>query len=259
MVIWFKKHQSAAKEENGDLLPVGWVLPVSYRQFMVSLKLVCLHYLLKECYLHGGCGAKMETTITALAMIRIDLQIFISQKWPDRIQPSLGGKTIKQIKNRRKCEPTDYQKRCPKPSRNDPLYDTVYNPYGLAHDMVTPRCNMSHSLEHTTTWWGSEIDILESRSKKPLMSTNLHTGGYKSGHGCYFTDHEDVWAEGMHDGLHTYGLSWTKDRLEWYYDGDLVRTIDDPLRWVFIMITWPLSDREILSLRLLMRYKLYII
>ena len=114
--------------------------------------------------------------------------------------------------------------------------------------MVTPRCNMSHSLEHTTTWWGSEIDILESRSKKPLMSTNLHTGGYKGGHGCYFTDHEDVWAEGMHDGLHTYGLRWTKDRLEWYYDGDLVRTIDDPLRWVFIMIIC-----LFLSLRLLIK------
>ena len=79
------------------------------------------------------------------------------------------------------------------------------------------------------------------------MSTNLHTGGYKGGHGCYFTDHEDIWAEGMHDGLHTYGLRWTKDLLEWYYDGELVRTIDDPLRWVFIkiLITYELANRII--------------
>ena len=62
------------------------------------------------------------------------------------------------------------------------------------------------------------------------MSTNLHTGGYRGGHGCYTMDHEDIWAEGMHDGLHTYGLRWKKDLLEWYYDGQLVRTIDDPLR-----------------------------
>ena len=134
------------------------------------------------------------------------------------------------FRNLEKCQPNDFHKRCPKPSPSDPLYDTVYNPHGLAHEMVVARCNMTHTLEHTTTWWGSEIDILESRSKEPVMSTNLHTGGYRGGHGCYTMDHEDIWAEGMHDGLHTYGLRWKKDLLEWYYDGQLVRTIDDPLR-----------------------------
>ena len=39
---------------------------------MDSSKLVCPHYLPRACYLHGGCGVKMETMIIALVTIRLD-------------------------------------------------------------------------------------------------------------------------------------------------------------------------------------------
>ena len=39
---------------------------------------------------------------------------------------------------------------------------------------------------------------------------------------------KDLQMRGMHEGFHTYGLRWKKDLLEWYYDGELVRTVDDP-------------------------------
>ena len=39
---------------------------------------------------------------------------------------------------------------------------------------------------------------------------------------------KDLQMRGMHDGFHTFGLRWKKDLLEWYYDGQLVRTVDDP-------------------------------
>ena len=65
--------------------------------------------------------------------------------------------------------------------------------------------------------------------------------------GCYFNNHQDLQFEGLHDGFHTFGLRWKRDLLEWfvqtffsstrlyvtplrYYDGQLVRTIDDPLQ-----------------------------
>ena len=111
--------------------------------------------------------------------------------------------------------------------------------------MVTNECNIQPNTSNA--WWGAELDILEARAKDDIMSTNIHAGGYKGSAGCYFSGHKgwfqtffdfskkkslkptkDLQMRGMHEGFHTYGLRWKKDLLEWYYDGQLVRTVDDP-------------------------------
>ena len=40
----------------------------------------------------------------------------------------------------------------------------------------------------------------------------------------------------LHDGPHVFGLFWTKDKLEWYFDGKKIRTVEGnspqkPLFW----------------------------
>jgi len=82
-------------------------------------------------------------------------------------------------------------------------------------------------------WYGSEIDIIEARKFGDECSTNIHFGGYNGGVGCYENDHTDEPVPGLHDGFHTLGLRWSDTNggmLEWFYDGKLIRTLDDPLR-----------------------------
>ena len=48
----------------------------------------------------------------------------------------------------------------------------------------------------------------------------------------------------MHDGFHTLGLRWSNvggGRLEWFYDGTLIRTLDDPLKVSRAATFWILS------------------
>ena len=48
--------------------------------------------------------------------------------------------------------------------------------------MVPHQCNIQPDT--TNAWWGSELDIIEARSKDNIMSMNIHTGGYKGADGA---------------------------------------------------------------------------
>ena len=38
---------------------------------------------------------------------------------------------------------------------------------------------------------------------------------------------ENVAASGISDGFHTFGLLWTAEKIEWFYDGESVRVVTD--------------------------------
>ena len=106
-----------------------------------------------------------------------------------------------------------------------------------------------HCPDPNNAWWGSEIDIIEARKFGDFCSTNIHYGGYKgpggvSATGCYAQDHTDEPVPGLHDGFHTLGLRWSNvggGRLEWFYDGTMIRTLDDPLKVSRAATFWILS------------------
>ena len=61
--------------------------------------------------------------------------------------------------------------------------DEHHNPYGLRYPHMVPHnCNIQPDT--TNAWWGSELDIIEARSKDNIMSMNIHTGGYKGADGA---------------------------------------------------------------------------
>ena len=79
-----------------------------------------------------------------------------------------------------------------------------------------------------TAHWGSEIDIIEAAKHADLYPCNIHYDGYNKGYGCYKNDKLEINLPGLHDGYHTFGLHWISDKLTFYADGNIVRTIDDP-------------------------------
>ena len=81
-----------------------------------------------------------------------------------------------------------------------------------------------------TAHYGAEIDIIEAAKQADLYPCNIHYDGYSSGNGCYQNDKMEINLDGLHEGFHTFGLHWTPDKLEWYADGSVVRTIDDPAK-----------------------------
>ena len=73
-----------------------------------------------------------------------------------------------------------------------------------------------------------EIDVVEAASPSPTLAfTNLHGIDANGQHW------EATWGNGgihdagvnLADGFHTYGLEWLPDRLRFYFDGQLTRTI----------------------------------
>ena len=103
---------------------------------------------------------------------------------------------------------------------------------------------------------------MEARKFGDFASLNIHYGGYKGQNGnemtgCYNNSHTDEPTpgkkpktfkngqnSGLHDGFHTLGLRWSDTgggRLEFFYDGTLIRTIDDPLLVSRAATFWILS------------------
>lgn len=74
---------------------------------------------------------------------------------------------------------------------------------------------------------GLEIDILESNKSSDKYSISIHHDGYKE---CHQSSGKVVDAPGIHEGFNTFGVEWTQYHLKFYYNGTLVRTIDDPLK-----------------------------
>jgi beta-glucanase (GH16 family) len=74
---------------------------------------------------------------------------------------------------------------------------------------------------------GAEIDIIEGRLDSDSYSTGLHWDGYSKL--SHKSNGKDVKAPGLHDKeFHIYGFEWTPTYLKFYYDGKLVRTMNEP-------------------------------
>ncbi|MNT57741.1 Beta-glucanase precursor [compost metagenome] len=68
-----------------------------------------------------------------------------------------------------------------------------------------------------------EIDILEYIGKEPdMVFTTLHT---QANHGDKASSHKTKF-ENIEEGFHTYGVDWTKEKMDFYVDGILVFTFN---------------------------------
>ncbi|KAF1739464.1 putative extracellular glycosidase [Beauveria bassiana] len=67
-----------------------------------------------------------------------------------------------------------------------------------------------------------EIDIEFLGANATQVTTNIFAKGDEKDH-SYGKEH--VMEGGNQDGYHTYIVDWTKDRLEWYIDGNVIRTL----------------------------------
>lgn len=66
---------------------------------------------------------------------------------------------------------------------------------------------------------GAEIDVFESAWLGEYTKSVVHIDGYGSSKKANTKKYE---TPGIHSGYHTYGLLWSKDMLEIYYDGEFM-------------------------------------
>jgi len=73
---------------------------------------------------------------------------------------------------------------------------------------------------------GSEMDITETNYASDKYTVTIHWDGY----GTYHQQSGTVaQAPSLHSGWHVFGLNWTSTKLEFTYDGTVVRTVTDPV------------------------------
>lgn len=68
---------------------------------------------------------------------------------------------------------------------------------------------------------GAEIDIAETPDATDHYRVGLHWDGYDAAHQ---SSGATIAATGIHTGYHDFGLSWDANKLDYYYDGRLVRS-----------------------------------
>ncbi len=75
---------------------------------------------------------------------------------------------------------------------------------------------------------GAEIDIVEGNKMKEAYSTGLHWDGYSKPE--HKANGAMIKAPKLHtEEYHVFGFEWTPTFLKFYYDGNLVRTLDKPM------------------------------
>ncbi|QKW10445.1 glycoside hydrolase family 16 protein [Streptomyces sp. NA04227] len=91
---------------------------------------------------------------------------------------------------------------------------------------------------------GAEMDIVESNFKADQYSATLHWDSFNP------PQHQQsgavATAPGLHSGYHTVGLKWSATKLEFTYDGSVVRTVTDP-KLISQVKEYPLLSHEILD------------
>ncbi|MFI5694722.1 family 16 glycosylhydrolase [Kribbella sp. NPDC051586] len=92
---------------------------------------------------------------------------------------------------------------------------------------------------------GAEMDIMESNSQADQYNTSLHWDAFSG------PDHQSSAATATAPALHTtwyhtFGLTWTADKLEYTYDGTVVRTVTDPVK-ISQVKEYPVLSHEILD------------
>ncbi|WP_405482999.1 family 16 glycosylhydrolase [Streptomyces sp. NBC_00009] len=91
---------------------------------------------------------------------------------------------------------------------------------------------------------GSEMDLVETAYQADKFSTAIHWDGYGADHQSLGTTPA---APGLHSvWYHTFGLNWTPAKLEFTYDGAVVRTETDP-KLISQVMEFPILSHEVLD------------
>ncbi|MEV5979483.1 glycoside hydrolase family 16 protein [Streptomyces sp. NPDC052114] len=91
---------------------------------------------------------------------------------------------------------------------------------------------------------GAEIDVTETNFQADKYSATLHWDGYGADHRSSSTVAD---APGLHGTwYHTFGLTWTPTRMQFLYDGTVVRTVTDP-ELISQVKEFPILSHEVLD------------
>jgi len=84
---------------------------------------------------------------------------------------------------------------------------------------------LGSSLVHGTSWpQCGEIDIFEGTGAHPYqVQGTIHGDGYFGENGLTQIIQNSV---ALHEDFHTYGINWSKDRIEWLFDGAVYNVIE---------------------------------
>ncbi|MBB6463163.1 family 16 glycosylhydrolase [Flammeovirga kamogawensis] len=96
---------------------------------------------------------------------------------------------------------------------------------------------------------GAEIDIFESAWLTETTKAVIHIDGYGSDHRA---NTKKYTTPNIHDGYHIYGLKWTADKLEIYYDGELKTTyegvwVPQVKEWLWLSVGASFADGDFRS------------
>jgi len=96
--------------------------------------------------------------------------------------------------------------------------------------------------------WATEIDVFEIGGKAKGFEDkyNMNAPVFRTPKGKKSWDVQHTWTAPFRlaDAYHVYGLDWSKDSLQWYVDGVVVRTVENtvwhqPLFLIFDSETMP--------------------
>lgn len=94
---------------------------------------------------------------------------------------------------------------------------------------------------------GAEIDVFESAWTNDTTKSVVHIDGYGADHQA----NTKAWAApGIHSGYHTYGLNWTPQKLEIYYDGvkkteyGNANWVPDVAEWIWLSVGASFGDGD---------------
>lgn len=96
---------------------------------------------------------------------------------------------------------------------------------------------------------GAEVDVFESAWVGDFTKAVVHIDGYGDAHKAN-TRRFDT--PGIHDGFHVYGLHWTEDKLDIYYDGVKKTTyqgiwVPKVPQWLWLSVGASFGDGDFLS------------
>ncbi|MFI1466470.1 family 16 glycosylhydrolase [Streptomyces wuyuanensis] len=104
----------------------------------------------------------------------------------------------------------------------------VHTPYATDGHLaaVWLQASGGHGTVPGTAEDGAEYDIVETADQADTYPVTVHYDGYGADHK---SSSATVAAPALHSTwYHTYGMSWTPTRIQFTYDGKVVRTITDP-------------------------------
>jgi beta-glucanase (GH16 family) len=84
---------------------------------------------------------------------------------------------------------------------------------------------------HSTADWWTEIDVFEIGGRAPGFerkdNMNLHIFRTPTENRHWSAGGQWIASANLTDDYHVYGLEWSKDKVQWYFDGVLIRWVEN--------------------------------